>query len=80
MSYDYEFRKVPGFNIRDELIAWKASELARREHPEGTTCGDVVRMALEQVSETCEKGHLKIELDTYYMDWNEITERNLGMR
>lgn len=80
MTYDYEFTKVPRFNMRDELIAWKASELASREHPEGTTCGDVVRMALEEVSEICEKGQLKLELDTYYVDWDEITEKNLGMR
>lgn len=80
MSYDYEYAKVPGMTMRDELIAWKASELAARKHPEGTTCGDVIRMALEEVHEVCEKGRLRLELDTHYVDWDEITETNLGMR
>lgn len=72
MSYDYEHTKVPRMTMKDELIAWKASELAARKHAEGVTCGDVVRIALEQVHEICEKGHLGLELDTYYVDWDEV--------
>lgn len=79
MSYDYEFRKVPRMGMKEELIAWKASQIAVQDHPEGTTCGDVVRMILEEVHEICEGGRLRFELDTYYADWDEITENNLDM-
>ena len=73
----YEYQKVPGMGVREELVAWEMLSLATKKHPEGVTQGDLVRQALERAQEICALGRAGLEVESHYIDWDKITDDRL---